>query len=129
LTVDEYIAGFPEAVQVMLRQVRAVVRAAAPGAEEIISYRMPALRQHGVLVYYAAFKGHIGFYPPIRGCAQLERAAAPFAGEKGNLRFPFTEPIPYELIGQLTAFRAAQDRAKAMSMAAVKRKTPPMQTG
>lgn len=120
-TVDEYILGFPEGVQAILRQVREVVRSAAPSAEEIISYRMPALRQHGVLVYYAAFKGHIGFYPPIRGNPALEREAASFAGEKGNLRFPFTEPIPYALIGRLTAFRAAQDFEKAMNKASARR--------
>lgn len=107
--VDDYIAAFAPEVQAILLQVRATVRAAAPGAEEIISYGMPALRQHGVLVYYAAFKAHIGLYPPIRGDAALERAAAPFAGEKGNLRFPYADGIPYELIASLTALRARQD--------------------
>jgi len=128
-TVDEYILGFPEAVQVMLRQIREVVRSAAPDAEEIISYRMPALRQHGVLVYYAAFKSHIGFYPPIRGNPELEREAAPFAGEKGNLRFPFTEPIPYALISRLTAFRVAQDCEKVMNKASARRTPRPTPNG
>lgn len=111
-TVDEYIAGFPKNVQAVLRNVRRTVRAAAPQATEIISYRMPALRQHGVLVYYAAFQHHIGFYPPIRGNVALQRAAARFAGPKGNLRFPLDEPIPYDLIRRLTEHRAAQDRAR-----------------
>lgn len=79
-TVDEYILGFPEGVQAILRRVREVVRSAAPSAEEIISYRMPALRQHGVLVYYAAFKGHIGFYPrfgvTLRSSARQHRSQA-----------------------------------------------------
>ena len=56
---------------------------------------MPALEQHGILVYFAAFKNHIGFYPPIRGDARLEKAASRYAGAKGNLRFPFDEPIPW----------------------------------
>jgi uncharacterized protein YdhG (YjbR/CyaY superfamily) len=111
-TVDDYILGFPEGVQSVLHKVRQAVRAAAPDAEEVISYRMPALRLNGVLVYYAAFKHHIGFYPPVRGDVALEREAAPYAGEKGNLRFPFDAPIPYELIGRLTALRAGQDRLK-----------------
>ena len=111
-TVDEYILGFPEEVQAVLRKVREVVRSAAPDATEIISYRMPALRQQGVLVYYAAFKTHLGFYPPITGDAALERAAAPFAGEKGNLRFPLSGPIPYDLIRKLTELRSRQDLAK-----------------
>jgi uncharacterized protein YdhG (YjbR/CyaY superfamily) len=112
-TIDEYIASFPADVRTILRKVRRAVRVAAPNAREIISYRMPALRQHGVLVYFAAFKKHIGFYPPIKGDAKLEQAAARYAGEKGNLRFPLDEPIPYELIKRLTRLRARQDLAAA----------------
>jgi uncharacterized protein YdhG (YjbR/CyaY superfamily) len=112
-SVDHYIAAFEPGTRAILEQVRAAARAGAPEATEIISYRMPALRQHGVLVYYAAFKGHIGFYPPIRGDAELERQAAPYAGEKGNLRFPYTEPIPYALITALTRLRLEQDLAHA----------------
>ena len=112
-SVDAYIAAFPPDVQAILRKVRATVVAAAPEAREIISYRMPALRQHGVLVYYAAFKNHIGFYPPIKSDARLEQAAARYAGDKGNLRFPLDEPIPYPLIARLTRLRAKQDTAAA----------------
>jgi len=111
--VDEYILAFPQDVRAVLTLVRETARRAAPDAQEIISYRMPALRLNGVLVYYAAFKSHIGFYPPIKGDAALERAAARYAGEKGNLRFPLNEPMPCELIHGLTALRAAQDKAKA----------------
>jgi uncharacterized protein YdhG (YjbR/CyaY superfamily) len=110
-TIDEYIASFPADVRAILRQVRQTVRAAAPNAREVISYRMPALKQHGILVYFAAFKKHIGFYPPIKGDAKLEKAAAPYAGAKGNLRFPLDEPIPYGLIKRLTQLRAKQDLA------------------
>ena len=112
-SVDAYIAAFPPEVQAILRMVRATVVAAAPDAHEIISYRMPALRQHGVLVYYAAFKNHIGFYPPIKGDARLEQASARYAGENGNLSFPLDEPIPYPLIARLTQLRARQDAAAA----------------
>jgi uncharacterized protein YdhG (YjbR/CyaY superfamily) len=111
-TVDEYILGFAPEVQNLLRNVRAVVREAAPQAKEVISYGMPALKQHGILVYFAAFKAHIGFYPPIKGDAALEAEAAQYAGEKGNLRFPYSAPIPYELIGKLAALRAKQDAEK-----------------
>jgi uncharacterized protein YdhG (YjbR/CyaY superfamily) len=111
-TVDDYIAGFDPAVQALLNAVRATVRQAAPGAREVISYGIPALKQHGVLVYYAAFKAHIGFYPPIKGNAALEHAASAYAGEKGNLRFPYAAPIPYDLIASLTSHRAAQDAQK-----------------
>jgi uncharacterized protein YdhG (YjbR/CyaY superfamily) len=112
-TVDEYIRSFEPDIQTILQKVRATVKAAAPDAAEVISYRMPALKQNGILVYYAAFKGHIGFYPPIKGDAKLERAASAYAGEKGNLRFPYAKPIPYELIGALTKLRARQDVARA----------------
>ena len=81
----------------------------------LISYRMPALRAHGVLVYYAAFKGHIGLYPPVSGDARLLKAVAPYAGPKGNLRFPYDKPIPYDLIASITRLRARQDAAKALS--------------
>ena len=112
-SVDEYIASFEPEVRAILQKVRVTVRAAAPGATELISYRMPALKQHGVLVYFAAFKSHIGFYPPIRGNAKLEQEASVYAGEKGNLRFPLDKPIPYRLIGALTKLRAKQDAAHA----------------
>jgi uncharacterized protein YdhG (YjbR/CyaY superfamily) len=114
-SVDEYIAAFSPDVQSILRRVRQVVRDAAPQAQEVISYRMPALKQHGILVYFAAFKAHIGLYPPVAGDARLLKALAPYAGEKGNLRFPFDKPIPYPLIARITALRVKQDLAKAAS--------------
>ena len=107
--VDEYIAQFEPQVQAILQRVREAVRAGAPEAVEVISYRMPALKQDGVLVYFAAFKGHIGLYPPIKGDPRLEEQALPYAGEKGNLRFLYSEPIPYKLITGLTRLRAKQD--------------------
>jgi len=113
-TVDEYIAAFPPEVRRILQRVRRVARAAAPEAREVISYRMPALKQNGVLVYFAAFKNHIGLYPPISGDADIAKAVAPYAGEKGNLRFPLDEPIPYDLIARITALRLKQDLAKAV---------------
>lgn len=112
-TVDEYIAEFSPEVQSILRRVRQVVRKAAPEAQEVISYRMPALRQSGILVYFAAFRNHIGLYPPVSGDARIEKAIAPYAGEKGNLRFSFDKRIPYELIGRITAHRLKQNLAKA----------------
>jgi uncharacterized protein YdhG (YjbR/CyaY superfamily) len=105
-TVDAYMAALPP-------NVRKAALAAAPEAQEVISYRMPALKQHGILVYYAAFKSHIGLYPPVRGDADIDQAIAPYAGEKGNLRFPFDQPIPYELITRITALRLKQNLAKA----------------
>lgn len=113
--VDEYIRGFPPEVQGMLQRVREVLRHAAPQAQEVISYRMPAFRQNGVLLYFAAFQHHLGLYPPVSGDAALMKAIAPYAGEKGNLRFAYDQPIPYALIARIAALRVQQDAAKARS--------------
>ena len=119
-TIDDYIAPYPPGVRAVLQQVRETVRAAAPQAEEAISYRIPAFRHHGVLVYFAAFKNHIGFYPPVSGDAPLQKALAPFAGEKGNLRFPLDQPLPYELITRIVALRLKQNLAGAVKKTAAK---------
>jgi uncharacterized protein YdhG (YjbR/CyaY superfamily) len=111
--IDAYIAEFPREVQQVLRKVRATIRAAAPKATEVISYKMPAFRQHGILVYFAAWKNHIGLYPPIAGDAAIEKAAAKYAGPKGNLQFPLDKPMPYDLIKRIVKLRVRQDSQKA----------------
>jgi uncharacterized protein YdhG (YjbR/CyaY superfamily) len=112
-SIDEYIAAFPPGVQAILGRIRSMVSKAAPGARETISYRMPAFFLDGVLVYFAAFKKHIGLFPPVKGDARLEKEIAPYAGEKGNLRFPFDQPIPYDLIERIVKLRVKQNLAKA----------------
>ena len=112
-SIDKYIAAFPPAVRTILRKIRRTIRDAVPDAEELISYRMPAFKLDGVLVYFAAFKNHIGLFPPVRGDASLKRAVARYAGPKGNLRFPLDEPIPYDLIRRIVKVRAKQNREKA----------------
>ncbi len=112
-SIDDYIAAAPPAVQPILEKIRLIISAAAPGAHEVISYRMPAFRQHGIVVYFAAFKAHIGLFPPVSGGASLQRALAPYAGPKGNLRFPLDQPIPYPLIKRIVLLRVKQDRARA----------------
>ena len=112
-TIDEYIAEFPPKVRAILRKVRATVHATVPAADEAISYRIPAFRLGGALVYFAAFQKHIGFFPPVRGDAKLKKALAPYAGAKGNLRFPYDRPIPYGLIRKIVKLRAKQNLAKA----------------
>ena len=111
--MEAYIAQFPAGVQRILKKVRQTIRRAAPDAEETISYQMPAFRQRGILVYFAAWKEHIGLYPPISGDPALERAVARYAGPKGNLQFPLDEPIPYDLIARIVKLRVEQDAAKA----------------
>jgi uncharacterized protein YdhG (YjbR/CyaY superfamily) len=121
--VDAYIATFPKPVQARLRQVRRVIRAAAPNATELISYRIPAYRQHGMLVFFAGFKAHIGLFPPVRGNEALQKAAAEYAGPKGNLRFPHDQPLPLALIARIVRHNGKQDLAKsAVSRRARKKK-------
>jgi uncharacterized protein YdhG (YjbR/CyaY superfamily) len=122
-SIDEYIAGCPAEVQPALTRIRLTIRAAAPGATELISYRMPAFRLRGMLVYFAAFKAHIGLYPPVSGDASLEKALSPYAGPKGNLKFPLHQPIPYALIKRIVLLRVKQDRARAAA-SATKRRGP-----
>ena len=112
-SIDEYIAGFSPQVQAILKRIRRTIQTAAPEAQETISYRMPAFRQSGILLYFAAFKTHIGLYPPVSGDATIKAAIAPYAGEKGNLRFPLTHEIPYALIEKIVKLRVSQNLAKA----------------
>jgi uncharacterized protein YdhG (YjbR/CyaY superfamily) len=112
-SIDGYIAAFSPDVQTILKRIRLTIRKVAPDAQETISYRMPAFTQHGVLVYFAAFQNHIGLYPPVSGDARLEKAISPYAGAKGNLRFPLNQPIPYGLIERIVKLRVEQNSAKA----------------
>ncbi len=111
--IDEYIARFPADVRAILEKVRTTIRTAAPEAKERISYQMPAFKQHGILVYFAGWKKHIGLYPPVSGDKALEKAVARYAGPKGNLQFPLDQPIPYGLIARVVKLRVKQDLAKA----------------
>jgi uncharacterized protein YdhG (YjbR/CyaY superfamily) len=111
MDIDSYIAQFPIDLQAVLQKVRATIRRAAPDAKELISYQMPAFKQHGILVYFAGWKHHIGLYPPISGDTALETAVARYAGPKGNLQFPLDEPIPYRLIERIVKHRVKQDSA------------------
>ena len=110
-TVAAYIAAAPKSVRAILKSVRATVRKAAPEAEERISYRMPAFFYRGVLVYFAAFKKHIGLFPPVRESSLLPLVAK-YTGPKGNLQFPLSEPIPHALIAKLVKARM-KERLKA----------------
>jgi uncharacterized protein YdhG (YjbR/CyaY superfamily) len=109
--IDEYILSSPPEVQALLRQIRQVVRRAVPGGEERISYGMPAMFQNGVVVYYAAFKRHIGLYPPVRDPA-VRAQVAEFAGPKGNLQFPLSQPLPLKLIETVVRSRLADNLTK-----------------
>ncbi len=112
-TIDEYIAGFPPDVQEILERIRRTIRAAAPDAEEAISYQMPTFRLKGNLVHFAAFKHHIGFYPTPTGIARFKADLAAYAGGKGSVKFPLDQPIPYDLITRIVAFRVKENLEQA----------------
>jgi uncharacterized protein YdhG (YjbR/CyaY superfamily) len=111
--IDEYIAGFPKDVQEVLEKIRMTIREAAPEAEETIKYEMPTFMLNGNLVYFAAFKNHIGFYPPVKGFEERRKEITAYEGEKGSLKFPLDQPIPYELIGEIVKFRVKENLERA----------------
>jgi len=114
--IDEYIAAFSSEVQSILQKIRLTISKAAPEAEERIGYQMPAFTLGGRdLIYFAAFKKHIGLYPPVKGDEKLRQDVAPYAGEKGNLRFPLDEPIPYALIKRIVKFRVKEHHERQAS--------------
>lgn len=100
-SIDDYIAAAAPAAQPVLRRIRREVRAAVPDATECIAYQMPALRRPKVFFYFAAFKKHIGIFPPVKGSATLQKRLARYRGPKGNLQLPLDEPMPYALIAQV----------------------------
>ncbi|MCA9118703.1 MAG: DUF1801 domain-containing protein [Planctomycetales bacterium] len=120
--IDQYIQQFDSNVRAILERIRERVRAAAPSADEVISYQMPAFKGHGILVYFAAWEKHIGLYPPVTGDRKIEKAVARYAGPKGNLQFPLDEPIPYDLIKRIVKLRVQQDAEKAAAKRAKRKK-------
>ena len=104
-SVDDYIAAFPPAVQERLQSMRSIVRAEAPEAVERISYRMPAFFLGRVLVYFAAFGKHIGFYPGADGVAAFQSELAGFKHAKGSVQFPLDQPLPIDLITRMVRFK------------------------
>ena len=112
-SIDAYIAAAPPDRRALLEQLRAAIRAAAPEAEETISYNMPAFAQNGTLVYFATMKNHIGFYPTASGIAAFQEELAAYAGTKGAVRFPLNRPLPVDLIQRIVRFRVEENRRQA----------------
>ena len=108
-TIDEYILQFSEEVQEILKTIRKVIKEVAPNAEEKISYQMPTFVLNGNLVYFAAFKNHIGFYPAPSGISTFQKELSKYKSGKGSIQFPINEPIPYELIKKIVEFRVIEN--------------------
>ncbi len=108
-SIDAYIASFPEDVQEILQELRAVIKASAPGAEERISYQMPTFVLQGNLVHFAAYKKHIGFYPTPSGIEAFKQELAGYKGAKGSVQFPIDKPLPLELVRKIVQYRVAEN--------------------
>jgi uncharacterized protein YdhG (YjbR/CyaY superfamily) len=121
-TVDDYFAACVPKVQSILQRIRTIVRKAAPDAVEKISYGMPAFFHDGALIYYAAFKNHIGMFPPVKGDKELQKDLARHRGPKGNLHFPLDERMPYGLITRVVKCRVREHREHLAAKAAAKKR-------
>ncbi|MBL0174045.1 MAG: DUF1801 domain-containing protein [Ignavibacteria bacterium] len=113
--IDEYISSFPAETRKLLEQLRATIRKAAPRAEETISYGMPAFRLHGVLVYFAGYARHIGFYPTGTGIAAFKAELSAYRHSKGAVQFPLDRPLPLALIRKMVQFKAREDEERFRS--------------
>lgn len=110
--IDEYIAIQTPEVQILLEQMRYTIQKAAPEAEEVISYNMPAYKYHGMLVYFAAYKNHIGFYATPTGHKEFEDKLSAYKQGKGSVQFPLSKPLPLDLISRIVAFRVKENLKK-----------------
>ena len=111
--VAAYIAGFPKNVQIMLKQMRAVIKKAAPSAEETIKYAIPTFTLHGNLISFAAFKNHIGLYPAPRNVEPFKKELSNYKGAKSTVQFPLDKPLPLGLISRIVKFQVKRNQAIA----------------
>lgn len=111
--IDDYIAGFPEDVQKILKKVKATIKKTAPDAEETISYQIPTFKLNGrYLIYFAGFKNHISLYPAPRGAKEFKTELAAYEGGKGTVQFPLDKPIPFDLIKRIVEFKVKENQEK-----------------
>jgi uncharacterized protein YdhG (YjbR/CyaY superfamily) len=110
--IDAYIHPFPDDVRTKLETLRQAIRDAAPEAVEVISYQMPAFRFHGILVYFAGYKNHIGFYPTSSGISVFKEELSGYKNAKGSVQFPLNQPLPIELISNIVKFRVKENLEK-----------------
>lgn len=110
--IDEYMIGFPEETQLLMEELRETIHKAAPEAEEVISYSMPAFKWHGILVYFAGYKNHIGFYPGSGAIAAFEKELSKYKTSKGTVQFPLDKPLPLALVTKIVKLRVKQNKEK-----------------
>ncbi len=113
-SVDEYIRSFPPATQTLLKQIRKTIRAAAPDADEMISYGIAGYKQYGMLIYFAGFANHVSVYPAPRSAHAFKKELDRYKGGKGTVQFPLNEPLPLDLIKRIVAYRLAENKEKKL---------------
>lgn len=111
-SIDEYIAAQPKNIQAILQELRQAIKQAAPHAEEAISYQMPAFKQNGVLVWFAAFKNHVSVFPKVSVMEEFKEQLSPYQKSKGTIKFPLDKPLPLDLIKEIVQFRVKENMAK-----------------
>ena len=112
--IDEYISGFPKETQKILEQLRATIKKTAPNAEEVISYAIPAFKLNGMLVWFAAYSNHIGFYPRGSGIEAFKKELSIYKSAKGSVQFPLDKALPWALITKIVKFRVAENLLKTI---------------
>ena len=112
-TVDEYISTFPPKTKKALKEIRSGIQQAAPNAEEAISYNIPAFKLHGMLVWYAGYKEHIGLYPRVNVIQVFKKELTDYKLSKGTIQFPLDQPLPVDLITRIVKYRIAENQAAA----------------
>ena len=110
--VDEYISTFPESTQMKLQELRACIIKNAPEANELISYKMPGYKLHGMLVYFAGYKNHIGFYPGASPIVAFQKEISKYKNAKGSVQFPLDEKLPLALITKMVKFKVKENMEK-----------------
>jgi len=111
-TIDEYISSYPENVQEKLQNIRHTIKTLAPNSVETISYQMPTFKLNGILVHFAAYKNHIGFYPTPSAIMKFKKELKKYEFSKGSIKFPINEPIPMNLIKRIIEFRIKENTIK-----------------
>lgn len=109
-SIDDYINHFSDDVKIRLEAIRAAIKKATPKASEVISYGMPAFKLNKVLVYFAAGKNHIGFYPTPNSIKIFSKELEVYKTSKGAIQFPYNEPLPLKLISKIVKYRVAEDK-------------------
>jgi len=122
--VDEYISAFPKNVQTLLTGLRKTIKSAAPGASEQISYQMPAFFLDGILVWFAGYKKHIGFYPKANGIGAFKKELSVYKQAKGSVQFPIDKPLPLTLIRKIVKFRVSENGGKRKQVSNLQGNTP-----